>query len=110
MGDTSQLPGGTGLVKTLYLQCVESLMKNRIELETSAHVSAIEQTFDLQIFYFVMKIVKVSFNRTLNVFNPGFDGNPGCQITTVFCQSKNEKHSKLLGFRAERNCSNRHRA
>ena len=83
--DTSQLPGGTGLVKTLYLQCVESLMKNRIELETSAHVSAIEQTFDLQIFYFVMKIVKENMDYLVQFrsFELFLSLNPSTSIRSV---------------------------
>ena len=62
-----RLRGGEGMVKTLYLQCVESLIKNKIELKTFEHVSVIEQTFDLQILSFVWKLVQKNMEKLVEL-------------------------------------------
>ena len=62
-----RLTGDKGMVKSLYLQCVESLIKNKLELKTFEHVSAIEQTFDLQILSFVWKLVQKNMEKLVEL-------------------------------------------
>ena len=59
------LPTEARVVKKLYLQCVECIVKNKIKLKTYEHETVIEQNFDLQTLSFVCEIVKKNINQLI---------------------------------------------
>ena len=59
------LPTEARVVKKLYLQCVECIVKNEIKLKTYEHETVIEQNFDLQTLSFVCEIVKKNINQLI---------------------------------------------